>query len=70
MNETHQYDDIIALPHHRSRKHPHMSAQQRAAQFMPFAALTGYEDVIAQTALANEQAIAQANTPVAFEGDC
>ena len=41
LQETHAYDDIINLPHHQSRKHPHMSRHQRAAQFMPFAALTG-----------------------------
>ena len=57
LQETHAYDDIINLPHHQSRKHPHMSRHQRAAQFMPFAALTGYNQVIEQTA---ETAIAQA----------
>lgn len=44
------YDDIIDLPHHRSEKHPHMSRAERAAQFSPFAALTGYEDVLEETA--------------------
>ena len=48
------------LPHHQSRKHPHMSRHQRAAQFMPFAALTGYNQVIEQTAKNAETAIAQA----------
>ncbi len=37
------YDDIIDLPHHVSRKHPRMSMTDRAAQFSPFAALSGYE---------------------------
>lgn len=37
------YDDIINLPHHVSVKHPKMSMYNRAAQFSPFAALTGYE---------------------------
>ncbi len=50
LQETRAYDDIINLPHHQSRKHPHMSRHQRAAQFMPFAALTGYNQVIEQTA--------------------
>ena len=36
----------------------------RAAQFMPFAALTGYEAVIEHAALANEEAVARANAPV------
>lgn len=40
------YDDIINLPHHRSQTHPHMSVGDRAAQFAPFAALTGYDDAI------------------------
>lgn len=60
LQETRAYDDIISLPHHRSRKHPHMSRHQRAAQFMPFAALTGYNQVIKQTAKNAETAIAQA----------
>jgi hypothetical protein len=40
------YDDIIHLPHHVSKCHPQMSMWNRAAQFAPFAALTGYEDAI------------------------
>ena len=60
LQETHAYDDIINLPHHQSRQHPHMSRRQRAAQFMPFAALTGYGQVIEQTAKNAETAIAQA----------
>ena len=44
------YDDIINLPHHQSATRPHMSAYDRAAQFSPFAALTGYEDAVAETA--------------------
>ena len=39
---TNYYDDIIDLPHHVSTKHPPMSMLQRAAQFAPFAALTGH----------------------------
>ena len=37
-----KYDDIIDLPHPVSEKHPHMSMYDRAAQFSPFDALTGY----------------------------
>lgn len=44
------YDDIISLPHHISTVHPHMPALDRAAQFSPFAALTGYEAAITETA--------------------
>lgn len=40
------YDDIINLPHHQSKNHPHMSLHDRAAQFAPFAALTGYDDAV------------------------
>ena len=45
-----EYDDIIHLPHHVSRIHPQMSMEDRAAQFSPFAALTGYDAAIAETA--------------------
>lgn len=41
-----KYDDIINLPHHQSEKRPHMSLYDRAAQFAPFAALTGYDKKI------------------------
>ena len=44
------YEDILHLPHHQSEKHPHMSMIDRGAQFSPFAALTGYEDAIQETA--------------------
>ena len=44
------YDDIINLPHHESTKRPRMSALNRAAQFSPFAALTGHEAAIIETA--------------------
>jgi hypothetical protein len=49
-NNNHQYDDIINLPHHVSLSRPHMSTHDRAAQFSPFAALTGYEGAIKETA--------------------
>lgn len=47
--ESHEYDDIIDLPHHKSEKHPHMDLYDRAAQFSPFAALTGFESAIEET---------------------
>ena len=43
------YDDIIHLPHPTSKKHPRMSMEERAAQFSPFAALTGFGGVIQET---------------------
>ncbi len=48
------YDDIIGLEHPTSRKHPRMSRLDRAAQFAPFAALKGYEDVIEENREKNE----------------
>ncbi len=48
--DEHQYDDIINLPHHQSATRPHMSNYDRAAQFAPFAALTGYDDAVKETA--------------------
>ena len=44
------YDDIIDLPHPTSDKHPRMPMKNRAAQFAPFAALTGYDALIRETA--------------------
>ena len=45
-----RYDDIINLPHHVSKEHPQMSMYMRAAQFAPFAALTGHDSAIRETA--------------------
>lgn len=44
------YADIIHLPHHVSQNHPQMPLRDRAAQFAPFAALTGYEAAVGETA--------------------
>ena len=49
-NAKNSYDDIINHPHHVSTRHPRMTMIDRAAQFSPFAALTGYGDVIKETA--------------------
>lgn len=59
MNDAdlHKYDDIINLPHHVSSTRPHMSIEERAAQFSPFAALTGHEDAIKETARQTEREI-------------
>ena len=44
------YDDIIDLPHPTSERHPRMPMASRAAQFSPFAALSGYDDAVKETA--------------------
>ena len=45
-----KYDDIIKLPHHVSKRHPQMSIMARSAQFAPFAALSGYDEAVKETA--------------------
>ena len=44
-----KYDEIMGLPHHVSKTRPQMPLSDRAAQFAPFAALTGYDSVIRET---------------------
>ena len=48
MNDN-RYEDIIHLPHHQSECRPKMSVRDRAAQFAPFAALVGYEQMVQET---------------------
>lgn len=50
LKYDHSYDDIINMKRHVSKKHPPMSLYARSAQFAPFAALTGYEDAVKETA--------------------
>lgn len=50
MSVSDKYDDIINMPHHVSQKRRHMLRLNRAAQFASFAALSGYEDAIDETA--------------------
>ena len=45
-----KYDDIINLPHYELKNHKRMNMESRAAQFAPFAALTGYSDAVIETA--------------------
>ena len=49
-NDNHKYDDIINLPHHTSPTRSRMAMIDRAAQFSPFAALTGYAEMVEDTA--------------------
>lgn len=53
--DEHRYDDIINLPHHQSTERAHMSLHDRAAQFAPFAALTGHEEAIEETARVTDE---------------
>ena len=55
--DIHQYNDIINLPHHQSATRPHMSNYDRAAQFSPFAALTGHDEAIKETARITDRKI-------------
>ncbi len=50
MKQNNDYSDIINLPHPVSKKHPPMDMRARAAQFAPFAALTGLDDMMDATA--------------------
>lgn len=49
LRKTDQYNDIIHLPRHVSGKHPQMPRRDRAAQFAPFAALSGHGAIIRET---------------------
>ena len=51
------YAEILTLPHHKAANRPHMSMHDRAAQFSPFAALTGFDGVIAETGRMTDQKI-------------
>ena len=62
MESTKRYDDIKHLPHHQSATHPHMSQHDRAAQFAPFAALTGYEDMVREEARLTQRQIELSDT--------
>ena len=54
---TREYDDIIDLPYHKSTARPHMRVIDRAAQFSPFAALTGYDSAVKETARLTEERV-------------
>ena len=62
LHATHRYDDIIDLPHPEPRRRPRMPIANRAAQFMPFAALAGYDDVLRRTAGEHAEAVAAAES--------
>ena len=62
---TGKYDAILHLPHHVSKKHPPMPMADRAAQFAPFAALTGYDAAIRENARLTQERIAPAEAELA-----
>lgn len=64
-----KYDDIIGLPHHVSAAHPRMPLPDRAAQFSPFAALTGYDAAIREAARLAEAAVERKEQPDGYEAD-
>ena len=57
MRMNNRYDEIINLPHHVSKTRPQMPMSDRAAQFAPFAALTGYESAIKETGRLTDERI-------------
>ena len=57
-NARTEYADIIDLPHHQSKTRKHMSMHDRAAQFSPFAALSGYDELVTEEARTTEEMIA------------
>ena len=50
MSDSHKYDEIIDHPHYEPKNHPRMPREMRAAQFAPFAALSGHANAIRRTA--------------------
>lgn len=64
-----EYDDIINLPHPISKNHPRMSLHDRAAQFAPFAALTGHDAAIKETARLTEEQLELSDELVARLND-
>lgn len=67
--DEHRYDDMMHLPHHQSTKRAHMSLHDRAAQFAPFAALTGHEAAIEETARLTEDEITLDDTALSDIND-
>ena len=57
MYANSKYNEIMSLPHHVSKTHPQMPMSDRAAQFSPFAALTGYDSAIRETGRLTDERI-------------
>ena len=67
--QKNKYADIIDLPHHVSVKRPHMPTRDRAAQFAPFAALTGHDAAVKETARLTEEMIQLDENEIAVIND-
>ena len=63
--DKHRYDDLLDLPHHQSTEREKMSLHDRAAQFSPFAALTGYDEAISEIQRLTEEQVTLDETEVA-----
>ena len=63
------YEDMLYLPHHQSAKRNHMSLHDRAAQFAPFAALSGHDRAIRNTELEAEYIVENANRGETYYDD-
>ena len=57
MAEKFPYEDIVNLPPHISKRHPQPSMMDRAARFAPFAAITGYEEMVLEEARVTEERV-------------
>ena len=60
------YDDIIDRPHHVSERHPQLSKASYAAQFSPFAALTGYEGIVSEAARLTDERVELGETEMSI----
>ena len=63
-DDKNPYVDILHLPHHQSKTHPQMSMLNRAAQFSPYAALVGFDGVIAETGRLTDRKIELSDTEI------
>ncbi|HCB93425.1 MAG TPA: hypothetical protein DEP57_06415 [Selenomonas sp.] len=60
------YADIIDLPHHVSKQHPQMPMEKRAAQFSPFAAVSGHDEAIHETSRFTEEQLELSDDEIAI----
>ena len=62
MSNEQKYNDIINLPHHVSKRHPQLSRASYAAQFSPFAALSGYDGIVSEVARVTDERVELGDT--------